>query len=710
LDILDGLTPAQLEAVTHSEGPLLVLAGAGSGKTRVITRRIAYLVNEGVPPWNILAITFTNKAAQEMRSRVEDLVGEGRIEVSTFHSFAARVLRRYAEAVGVSAHFTIYDEADATRVIKGILAELKFDTTHWKPEALQATISLAKNRLEDVEDFRRRRSGYAQEVTARVYARYRDYMIDHDALDFDDLLMKLVRLMQSQPEILQELRDEYRYLLIDEYQDTNQAQYLIARLLVEESRNLTATGDPDQSIYGWRGASIENILRFERDFPDAKVVRLEENFRSTRVILRAATSLISHNRRRKEKALWTKNSEGPRIRCIRAYDEQEEASLLARRIREYIEEGHSPRDIAVFYRINSLSRVLETALLREHIPYTIVAGTEFYQRKEIKEILAYLKVANNLKDDVSFLRAVNSPPRGIGKKTINLLKSLARSRNLSLMEATFQPEELSDLPESARKKLSLFRDIVLSILDLPQFPVKPIVQRALEISGYEKTLEKSESETSKERLENLRELLSAAHRYDLEHPEGSLQGFLEEIALVADVDKWDRAAEAVSLLTLHSAKGLEFPVVFIVAFEEGILPHDRALDEGRDEEEERRLAFVGITRAKKELHISYADQRTLQGRLIRQSPSRFLSEIPEDLFETVLGPSLTSGRWQVTGRTSLPYDVGDVVRSPYFGMGKVVEISPRSRWTKVVVEFERGLRRNLIAEYASLKKVSSPGA
>ncbi len=706
--MLDGLTSHQLEAVKHPSGPLLVLAGAGSGKTRVVTRRIAYLVKEGVSPYNILAITFTRKAAQEMRFRVEDLLGQEPLEVSTFHSFAARTLRRYAEAIGFSSHFTIYDEADRTRAIKGILSELKFDSTHWKPEVIESTISLAKNRMEDVEEFKKSGSGYAHEVASLVCERYKNYMVEHDALDFDDLLMKLVQLMRSRADILGELCSEYRYLLIDEYQDTNHAQYLIARLLTEKTRNLTATGDPDQSIYGWRGANIENILRFERDFPDAKVVRLEENFRSTGIILRAASSLISHNLRRKEKALWTKNPEGPLIRCIRAYDEQEEASLVAQKIREYIEQGLSAHEIAVFYRLNSLSRVLETALIGERIPYTIVAGVEFYQRKELKEILAYLKVANNFKDDISFLRVVNSPPRGIGKKTISLLKSNARGRNLSLMEMTLEAASIGEFAENIRKKLLSFRDIILSILDMPAFPVKPIIEKTLKASGYEKMLKESGDESSRERLENLQELLSAARRYDLGHPNGSLEGFLEDVALVANVDRWDRTAEAVSLLTLHSAKGLEFPVVFIVAFEDGIVPHDRALEEGRDEEEERRLAFLGITRAMQELYISYADFRTLQGNLIRERTSRFLSEMPENLFEVILSPSIASGKLHYPGKVSLPYDVGDTVRSPYFGVGKVVQVSPESRRTRVVVKFENGVEKILIAEYASLKKVANP--
>jgi DNA helicase-2/ATP-dependent DNA helicase PcrA len=629
------LNSSQWEAVNCLHGPLLVLAGPGSGKTRVIARRIVRLIEEGVAPGQILAITFTNKAAGEMASRVESLLPGRNVWVSTFHRLCARLLRRDAAAVGLAPNFTILDTADQAQLIKGILTDLNADAKHFKPGRILHRISQAKYHLQSPEMFaaaaQERRGDQLDRLVSRIYAVYEEMLLKANAVDFDDLLMHVCRLLMENEEIRAELDHRYRYIMVDEYQDTNLPQYQIVRALSHDYPNLCATGDPDQSIYGWRGAEIGNILRFEHDFPGVRVVRLEQNYRSTKAILRAADSLIGHNLRRKEKSLFTENPEGEPVEQLCFDDHRQEAEGVVQTLWGIAAGQQRPwSDFAIFYRINALSRELERALARNRIPYQVAAGVAFYERSEIKDLLAYLRLIHNPADRAAFLRVVNTPVRGIGKGTVARLADWADRQGSILLEAARHAGEFPGLSARGTASLQRFAGMIDELARTNCGVVAELIDAILERTHYGAEWRGSDVETDIQRAANIDELRNAAAQYDRQHAQDpSLGGFLEETALVADVDSIDDSAGAVTLMTLHAAKGLEFPVVFIIAVEDGLLPHERATREGsRDEiEEERRLLFVGTTRAEERLFVTRANVRTMHGKDYPSPPSRFLHEM-----------------------------------------------------------------------------------
>ncbi len=610
MDILEGLTPPQAEAVQHKDGPLLVLAGAGSGKTRVITRRIAWLLSQGIEPWQVLAITFTNKAAGEMRDRTAILVlGHKRPLVATFHSFCSRMLREYGEVLGVDPAFTIYDTSDQNQTLKRALAQLNLDPDHIVPDKVADAISRAKNRLQRPKDYTALAgTDLGPRTFARVYEVYEALLKESHALDFDDLLMEVALGLRERHEFRDLMHDRFRYLLIDEYQDTNHAQYVLARDLAGPRKNLCVTGDPDQSIYGWRGAEISNILDFKEDFPQAKVVRLEKNYRSTKTILAAADGLINHNKNRLKKGLMTDNPQGNLVHVVETDDEEAEARMIVRRIGQLKAAGMAYRDVAVFMRTVAQTRALEDALRRARppVPYEVVRGTSFYERKEVRDILAYLEVLHNPHDEVNLRRIINTPTRGIGDKTVDVLRAFATREGISLYDALPHVVDIPDLPSRAQAAVKQFRSLMDRLAAMPKDTLGDLLEAVIKESGYADRLSKDDDA---ERIENLSELVTLGVNFDRDaaadpadeaRPRG-LQGFLETVALSSDQDSYDEKADRVPLMTLHAAKGLEFPAVFIGGCEDGLLPHQRSQEDNRDIEEERRLFFVGITRARKEL-------------------------------------------------------------------------------------------------------------
>lgn len=635
-DLLADLTDAQRAAVTHVDGPLLILAGPGSGKTRVITHRLAYLLEQGVPARQLLALTFTNKAADEMKSRLARLAPNQHVWMGTFHRFCARLLRQYGSLVGLRENYSIYDSDDSSKQLRLAIEDLKIELTHATPDAIASNISWAKNNLLKPDEFQPKPGSTVGHLVAKIYPAYQKRLLEANAVDFDDLLLHVAVLMKENAELRAELDAKYRYVMVDEYQDTNFAQYAIIRALSIDHPNLAVTGDPDQSIYGWRGANIGNILDFERDYPSVRVVKLEQNYRSTKSILRIADGLIRHNRRRKEKRLFTDNAEGERVKLMVYPGQRDEADHIAERIAHEVREGRRrPRDFAVFYRMNALSRQIEQSFVEHGLPYQIVNGLEFYQRKEIKDVMAYLHLLNNPAVDVPLLRIINTPTRGIGKATIDKLREHANRQSITLLEACRE----SGLVESINKKSAMAVAKFVAIIDELRAhihdPLEAVIGRVLSASGYREVLVNSEAEEDQERLANIEELLTAAHEFDAQHPEGgTLDQFLEHSSLVADTDAFAGEADKVTLMTLHAAKGLEFPCVFIIAAEQGILPHERSKDHPDREEEERRLLFVGITRAEEELQISYAHYRSFRGRLWPTVPSPFLMELPRGEMES----------------------------------------------------------------------------
>jgi DNA helicase-2/ATP-dependent DNA helicase PcrA len=629
-DLVQSLTAAQAAAVTHVDGPLLILAGPGSGKTRVVTHRIAHLLSVGVHPSEILALTFTNKAADEMKARLARLSASPGVWMGTFHRFCARLLRQYAGAVGLSENYSIYDMDDARKMLREALVDENIELTHATPDAVAHAISWAKNNLIAPDQYQPRRGSAIGGVVQDAYPAYQRRLLQSNAVDFDDLLLHVATLLRESPEIRRQLDERYRYILVDEYQDTNLAQYAIVRALSIDHPNLAVTGDPDQSIYGWRGANLNNILDFERDFPKVRVVRLEQNYRSTKAILRVADQLIQHNVRRKPKDLFTDNPEGSRVRLTTYPTQRDEADDIAAQIaREVQAGGRRPRDFAIFYRTNALSRQFEHALRDHVLPYQIVNGLEFYQRKEIKDVMAYLQLLNNPASDVAFLRIINVPARKIGKASVNKLADYARQRGLPLGEAARQAGLVPGLGKAATIAFAKFVAMLDRLGESLHGSVEELVGRVLTETGYREVLENSESEDDEERLANLEELLTAAREFDIRNPgSGHLEQFLEESSLVADTDAWEAETDKVTLMTLHAAKGLEFPVVYIVAVENGLLPHERNLHDEERLEEERRLLFVGITRAREELQLSYAQYRSFRGQNCPTVPSPFLMELP----------------------------------------------------------------------------------
>lgn len=633
--LLESLTVAQQQAVTHVEGPLLILAGPGSGKTRVVTHRVAYMLEQGIPARQILALTFTNKAADEMKRRLAVLAPGQHVWVSTFHRFCAKLLRQYAGLVGLQENYSIYDTGDSKAVIKRVIEALDLELTHVTPERLQAAISWAKNNLITAEQYQPKPGNPIGNVVVKVYPRYQAEMLASSAVDFDDMLLHVATLLRENPEVRASLDARYRYIMVDEYQDTNLAQYAIVRALSVDYPNLAATGDPDQSIYGWRGANLSNILEFEKDFPQVTVVRLEQNYRSTKRILRVADSLIQHNTKRKQKRLFTENEEGKPVALLSQPNQKTEADWIATRIAGEVAAGRRrPREFAIFYRMNALSRQLEHSLREFSIPYQMVNGVEFYQRKEIKDILAYLHLLNNPRDNVAFLRVINTPARGIGKSTIAQLIGHAERHGLTLLEAARESGLIEGLPKRAAVAVAKFVGIYDRLQLSAHGAVEEIMGLVLSESGYQQMLDDSDNEDDEERLANIQELLTAARECDEQNPgENALEGFLEQASLVNDTDAWEVDDDRVTLMTLHAAKGLEFPVVFIVAIEEGLLPHERSSEWLDQLEEERRLFFVGITRAEEELYLSMAKYRSFRGQSRMTIPSKFLMELPTEEME-----------------------------------------------------------------------------
>ena len=768
MSIYDKLNEPQREAVYHTDGPLLILAGAGSGKTRVLTHRIAYLIGErGVDAWNILAITFTNKAAEEMRQRVDNLVGFGAesVWVSTFHSACVRILRRFIDRLGYENHFTIYDTDDQKTLIKEVCRKVDVDTKVFKERSLLSAISSAKNEMILPDEFELNAGGdFAKMKIAKVYREYEAQMRANNALDFDDLLVKTVQLLQTQPDVLESYQERFRYIMVDEYQDTNTVQFQLVSLLAGKYKNLCVVGDDDQSIYKFRGANIRNILDFEHEFPDAKVIKLEQNYRSTGNILNAANSVIANNRGRKEKSLWTENGEGELIR-LRQFDTAfDEADFIGEDIKSAVRQGGSYNDSAVLYRTNAQSRLLEEKFIAMNIPYKIVGGVNFYARREIKDLLAYLKTIDNGRDDVAVRRIINVPKRGIGLTTINRIQESATERGIGFYEALLAPGLIAGVGRSATK-LDSFAALIEYFKTLAEeMNITDLLQEVIEKTGYIESLENEDKEEAKTRKENIDELISKAATYEEscqdKDEKATLSGFLEEVALVADIDSLDEDQEYVVLMTLHSAKGLEFPRVYLAGMEDGLFPGYMSINAGDREEleEERRLCYVGITRAEQELTLTSARRRMVHGETQYNPMSRFVKEIPRELLDTGnkkftqetempaqqntyarareafraqafagalggmtpaknqgVGKPLTGSQALASlqkgsqlaagGNGPLGYEVGDRVRHVKFGEGTVTDIKEGGRDHEVTIEFDSVGTRRMFAKFAKLVKV-----
>ena len=737
----DGLNPMQQEAVYYTEGPLLILAGAGSGKTRVLTHRIAYLIEEkGINPWNIMAITFTNKAANEMRERVDKIVGFGSdsIWVSTFHSSCVRILRRFIDRLGYGTNFTIYDADDQKTLMKDICKRLNIDTKMYKEKMLLAAISSAKDEMISPEEYRLNMISDSQDLNkktvARVYEAYQKQLQQNNAMDFDDLLVKTVELFQNCPDVLEYYQEKFRYIMVDEYQDTNTVQFKFVSLLASKYKNLCVVGDDDQSIYKFRGANIGNILGFEQVFPEAKVIKLEQNYRSTQNILNAANEVIRNNIRRKEKTLWTANEEGEQIHLREFQSGFEEAEYIAGDIRRKVREGEcSYSDCAVLYRTNAQSRLFEEKFLLGNIPYKIVGGVNFYARKEIKDMLAYLKTVDNARDDVAVQRIINVPRRGIGASSLSKVQIYAQDMEISFYDALRMADEIPSLGRGAAKIRSFVDFIQKFRSQVEYLSVTELLQKIIDETGYVEELKAENTEESKGRIENIDELISKVVSYEQETEHPSLSGFLEDVALISDLDSVNEDENRVLLMTLHSAKGLEFPQVYLAGMEEGVFPSYLSIVSGDFEnlEEERRLCYVGITRAMKELTMTAAHQRMIRGETQYNRVSRFVREIPREYVElgkktadrsSVKIPEKTADtyakmrqiyqqntfspkKFEVKKAASLDYQEGDTVRHIKFGNGTVLQITDGGKDFEVTVDFEKVGVKKMFASFAKLKKV-----
>ena len=732
MGIYDTLNEQQQEAVFCTEGPLLLLAGAGSGKTRVLTHRIAYLMDQGVNPYHIMAITFTNKAAKEMRERVDDLVGYGaeHIWVSTFHSTCVRILRRHIDKLGYGNSFTIYDADDQKSLIKQICKQYKIDTKMMPERKIINEISSAKDEFMTPSEYETRHQyDFKKKKIAQIYKEYQRQLKANNALDFDDLIFKTVELFQFHPEVLDYYQERFRYIMVDEYQDTNTIQFQLVSMLARKYHNLCVVGDDDQSIYKFRGANVKNILNFENVFPEAVTIKLEQNYRSTKNILNAANEVIKHNKGRKAKKLWTENEEGDLIEFHQYGTEYEEARQIIDKIEALSNEGYDYKNMAILYRTNAQSRVFEESFMIKNIPYRIVGGTNFYQRKEVKDILSYLKVVDNGLDDLAVRRIINVPRRGIGAATIEKIDVYAVAHNISFLDACFSADHIETLG-NAKKKINGFADLIRDFRrKMEEGSLEELFKYITEETGYIADLKAEETEEAEGRIENINELLNKVVTYEQEAEEASLSELLEEIALVADIDNLEDSDNRVVLMTLHSAKGLEFPYVFICGMEDGIFPsYMTVMSENDDDmEEERRLCYVGITRAKKKLYLSAAKRRMMQGRTQFNKVSRFIDEIPEQLLQLDKGINLKEKRpdkalfsanrghkfrkpYQAKSFTStkmdtLSYSVGDMVKHIKFGKGKVLEIVPGGRDYEVTVDFEKVGVKKMFASFAKLKKV-----
>ena len=725
--LLTGLNKEQQQAVQHTEGPLLILAGAGSGKTKVLTVRIAHLLAQGVNPYEILAITFTNKAAKEMKSRVEGLVGDvaNRIWLSTFHSFCAKFLRfELDNFLGYNSNFTIYDTSDSQAVIKAALKALNLDDKYYPVGAMIGAISDAKNKLLFASDFRKQARDFYQEKVADVYEYYERELRKNNALDFDDLLLVAVKLLQSNEAVLDKYSKRFRYVMIDEYQDTNHAQYLLAKLLASHWKNIAVVGDADQSIYAWRGADIQNILDFEKDYPNCTSIKLEQNYRSTKIILDAANAVIENNEGRPKKNLWTDKTEGAKIQHFTAQSEHEEAAFIGDTIaKKHDIHGVPYGDMAILYRTNAQSRVLEEALIKRALPYTMVGGTKFYDRKEIKDVLAYLRVLYNPFDDLSLLRIINVPKRSIGATTVAKLQDYARANGTSLFMTLTQLHLVDTIKGKTKEKLEEFGILIFTLVaEMEDKTVLDILESILDRTGYLAQLEESTDPQDQARAENIGELLSVAKDFQDTNPTGTVEDFLEQVALVNDVDSFEQEESKVTLMTLHAAKGLEFPIVFLGGLEEGLFPHSRTLMNSEEIEEERRLAYVGITRAEKELYISNATTRTVFGRTSSYLPSRFIDEIPEELVDGLRAKrkvpddikrhvpqhmSVTSRpvtKPIVRNEVIADWNIGDTAIHSKWGNGKVINVAGEGAGMKLTIEFPTQGVRVVMAKFAPVKK------
>ena len=725
--LLTGLNKEQQQAVQHTEGPLLILAGAGSGKTKVLTVRIAHLLAQGVNPYEILAITFTNKAAKEMKSRVEGLVGDvaNRIWLSTFHSFCAKFLRFEIDSfLGYNSNFTIYDTSDSQAVIKAALKALNLDDKYYPVGAMIGAISDAKNKLLFASDFRKQARDFYQQKVADVYEYYERELRKNNALDFDDLLLVAVKLLQSNEAVLDKYSKRFRYVMIDEYQDTNHAQYLLAKLLASHWKNIAVVGDADQSIYAWRGADIQNILDFEKDYPNCTSIKLEQNYRSTKIILDAANAVIENNEGRPKKNLWTDKTEGAKIQHFTAQSEHEEAAFIGDTIaKKHDIHGVPYGDMAILYRTNAQSRVLEEALIKRALPYTMVGGTKFYDRKEIKDVLAYLRVLYNPFDDLSLLRIINVPKRSIGATTVAKLQDYARANGTSLFMTLTQLHLVDTIKGKTKEKLEEFGILIFTLVaEMEDKTVLDILESILDRTGYLAQLEESTDPQDQARAENIGELLSVAKDFQDTNPNGTVEDFLEQVALVNDVDSFEQEESKVTLMTLHAAKGLEFPIVFLGGLEEGLFPHSRTLMNPEEIEEERRLAYVGITRAEKELYISNATTRTVFGRTSSYLPSRFIDEIPEELVDGLRAKrkvpddikrhvpqhmSVTSRpvtKPIVRNEVIADWKVGDTAIHSKWGNGKVINVAGEGAGMKLTIEFPTQGVRVVMAKFAPVKK------
>lgn len=767
-ELTAGLTEPQAEAVAHVDGPLLVIAGPGSGKTRVITRRVAYLVRAcGVPPWHVLAITFTNKAAGEMRERVAALLTEKQARaatVSTFHALCARLIRQHAERVGLAPGYSIYDTGDQKAAIKTALSELEVNPKNFAPASMLASISNAKNELLTPAAFQATANDFYKRTVAKVYTKYQQILQRNSAVDFDDLLMKTVELCANHPDVLAELQDRFRYILVDEYQDTNRAQFKIADFLAKSHHNLMVTGDPDQSIYGWRGANIANILDFEDSYPEAKTIALEQNYRSTKTILAAADALIANNERRKKKKLFTENEDGEPVQVVKTYDQDQEAQFLAETFKKHHDAGTPWSDMAIFYRINSLSRSLEDAFRDGAIPYQIARGTAFYDRKEVKDALGFLRSIANPADEVTLFRIINTPARGISAATVKAIQAHTLASGRPVNEALADPQKVSALNNRAQVAVAKFHAMLeawrqkAGLVATPgegllvpatdadpsaQGSLADLVRDVIDRSGLDAFYRNDKSDPDQERLANLGELVTSVTEFEEQmeldrledDPDGDLPGlgekllgYLERVALVADADALDATDGSVTFMTLHAAKGLEFPVVGMIAFEDGLLPHQRAAEDESEMEEERRLAFVGITRAEKHLHLTHTKYRTVFGRTNPTIPSRFLDELPHDAVEhrDIADDALDgewsggrSGGWSGGGfgqrrgqaqrarasREAEAWPPGTEVRHPQFGRGRIRQVDSVGAHTRASVEFQTHGLKTMILEYARLERV-----
>lgn len=737
-NLLDKMNDKQAQAVRCTEGPLLIMAGAGSGKTRVLTHRVAYLIQEkNVLPWHVLAITFTNKAAREMRERVDKLLGEAGsdIWVSTFHALCVRILRREAEKIGFNRSFTIASPSEQRTLMKHILADLNVDTKRYDPRMVLSNISNAKNDLLTVDDYKKNAESPVEQITAQAYEKYQEELRKDSAMDFDDLIMQTIELFTKDRETLEYYQRKFQYIHVDEYQDTNEAQYRLVGMLAEGSRNLCVVGDADQSIYGWRGANMENIMNFEKDYPDATVVKLEQNYRSTKTILDAANSVIKNNVNRKVKTLWTENKAGDKIHYYRGMNANDEAYFVVKNIQQKIrEEGRKYNDFAILYRTNAQSRVMEETFVKTNIPYKIVGAHRFYDRKEILDILAYLRLATNPQDSMSFNRIVNEPKRGIGQASLDKLNDFAAMNGLSMLEAA-ENVVMTNVTGKAAKQLEKFAKLMRDLHEIEKSAtVTELTDAILDRAGYRQALKKTQSLENESRLENLDEFLTVTQQFDSswqedEEHEDPFVDFLAELSLVSDQDSVDEEQNEVTMMTLHAAKGLEFPVVFLIGMEEGIFPLSRAMTDEDELEEERRLAYVGITRAQQELFLTNAFSRMLYGRKQNNPTSRFIEEIDDDLLqsENEQRTSITGFTQHRTARQINPYkqaslrpgtvtkptttgaekkawNVGDKVFHKAWGEGTVVKVSGEGENTELDIAFDsQGIKR-LLASFAPISK------